>query len=403
MRDDTFDTFIQGDDGLARLLREALPCFEEPAEMSARFAANMAQLQASHNATQALVFEAPAQQEAAFASLAAAMQAAQAPRHDAVLARLQTGASEAEVLGHAISPETSAWLTQQTPLTAQTTPPKQTQRSWFLRHWAMGGLSFAVVALLALGLHLQMGTSPAPKAFSQQATASAAVTQLAQLEMTAPAESATAPEAKSIAVAPIMENDRQFKAPPEIDIPAKKSKAISEERLSLEKELAKADSAKGQGFSGELALNDVQPATIEAPVAVAAPPPPLAAEAPAAAPAMEIAMADKQVERALPSPKPAALASALMASKRARTPTAESYTFALSSPAAAVAKQLQAHAGEGTKLTIRVHNPAEASTQAWLNQFKAAWQSNSSLPALRLSIETDKDLGSEELRIYLQH
>lgn len=402
MRDDRFDTFIQGDDGLARLLRAALPCFEAPAEMNARFAANMAQLQASHNATQSLVFEAPPQQTAAFASLAAAMQETQAPRRDAVLARLQTGASETEVLGHPISPEASAWLAQQTPPTPSATQTEKPQKSWFLRHWAMGGLSFAVVALLAFGLHLQMGINPAPKVFNEQAAASATVTQLAQLEMTTPAESATAPEAKSIEIAPIADNERKFKAAPEVDIPAKKSRAITEERLSLEKELAKTESAKGQRFSGELALNDAQPAALEAPVMAAAPPPPMVTMAPAPAPAMEIAAADKTAERAYSSPKPAALASGLMTSKRARSQPPETYTFALSTPPAVVAKQLQSQAAQAAKLTIRVQNPEATATQEWLTQFRAAWQSNPANPALRLSVETDSSLSNEQLRVIIQ-
>lgn len=399
MRDDTFDTFIQGDDGLARLLREALPCFEAPAEMSARFAANMAQLQASHNAAQSLVFEARPQQTAAFANLAAAMQEAQAPRRDAVLARLQTGASETEVLGHPISAETSAWLAQQTPSTPSATQTEKPPKSWFLRHWAMGGLGFAVVALLAFGLHLQMGINPAQKVFNEQAAASAAVTQLAQLEMTTPAESAAAPEAKSIEITPIAENERKFKAAPEVDIPAKKSRAITEERFSLEKELAKTDNAKRQGFSGELALNDAQPAALEAPVMAAAPPQPMVAMAPAPAPVMEIAAADKTAERAYSSPKPVVLASGLMASKRARSQPPETYIFALNTLPAVVAKQLQSQAAQTSKLTIRVQNPEATATQEWLTQFRAAWQSNPANPPLRLAIETDSSLGSEDVHI----
>lgn len=64
--------------------------------------------------------------------------------------------------------------------------------------------------------------------------------------MTTPAESATAPEANSIEIAPIADNERKFKAAPEVDIPAKSSHY--EERLSLKKNWPKTDNAKGQGL-----------------------------------------------------------------------------------------------------------------------------------------------------------
>ncbi len=131
----------------------------------------------------------------------------------------------------------------------------------------------------------------------------------------------------------------------------------------------------------------------------AAPPQPMVAMAPAPAPAMEIAAADKVAERTYSPPKPATLASGLMASKRARSQPPETYTFALSTPPAVVAKQLQSQAAQTSKLTIRVQNPEATATQEWLTQFKAAWQSNPANPPLRLAIETDSSLGSEEVHV----
>ena len=193
MSSSAFQRFMQGEDELSALLRQALPAYEAPAGMEARFREQVQALQAGRAAAvTAMSFEAPASQSLAFARLAADVQSAQAPRRDAVLGQIRSGRPASEVLGAAISEQGLAWLQQQsrTAAPAQPAPAVRSPARRSMWMWG-GGSAFASLLLMALGLRIS-GVWPnvdaMHKQYSGEVVAASAVTarvagaELAQLD-----------------------------------------------------------------------------------------------------------------------------------------------------------------------------------------------------------------------------
>lgn len=167
-RDDSFQSFLQGADRLAALLR-ALPAYAPPASLERTFlaAARAAQREveqgrpAAAPAATDFGFAPPPSLEANFRKLTASVDAAQATRREALLGEIAQGKSPAEALGVDVRAETAAWLArraqEQAASPSASKPPPR--RSWACLHWKGLGLaaSAAVVAAVATQVFLPQG------------------------------------------------------------------------------------------------------------------------------------------------------------------------------------------------------------------------------------------------------
>ena len=169
----TFERFVAGEDGLARLLR-ALPAFEPPAALAENFCAQARQAQAAHSLS--LTFEPPAALEADFLAEAVRIQSAQQARHDAMMSELQAGKSAQEVLGHSVSQATAAWLASQAPVSPL--PVASQPRRWQIGWPRVGAvLVSALVGMLISQLWLAQRQDSEPPALLNQPKAQKAAPQ----------------------------------------------------------------------------------------------------------------------------------------------------------------------------------------------------------------------------------
>lgn len=167
-RHDSFQSFLQGEDRLAALLR-ALPAYAPPASLERTFlaAARAAQREveqgrpAAAPAATDFGFAPPPSLEANFRKLAASVDAAQATRREALLGEIAQGKSPAEALGVDVRAETAAWLARRAQEQAASPPVSKPPppRSWAFLHWKWLGLaaSAAVVAAVATQVFLPQG------------------------------------------------------------------------------------------------------------------------------------------------------------------------------------------------------------------------------------------------------
>lgn len=167
-RHDSFQSFLQGEDRLAALLR-ALPAYAPPASLERAFlaAARAAQREveqgrpAAAPAATDFGFEPPPSLEASFRKLAASVDAAQATRREALLGEIAQGKSPAEALGVDVRAETAAWLARRAQEQAASPPASKPppRRSWAFLRWKGLGLaaSAAVVAAVATQVFLPQG------------------------------------------------------------------------------------------------------------------------------------------------------------------------------------------------------------------------------------------------------
>ncbi len=142
-----FERFLAGEDALARLIREQ-SAFNPDEAQEERLLAALSELpQASQQD-----FAPPATLEAAFLQEMHAVQQAQAPRRDALLARLQSGEHADDVLNHPISAATQAWLAELQPAAPVSRPQISARAS--RRWWELGGLVFTGAVLAAIGMQI---------------------------------------------------------------------------------------------------------------------------------------------------------------------------------------------------------------------------------------------------------
>lgn len=168
MRDDSFQSFLQGEDRLAALLR-ALPAYAPPASLERTFLAAVRAAQreveqgrpAAAPAATDFGFAPPPSLEANFRKLAASVDAAQATRREALLGEIAQGKSPAEALGVDVRAETAAWLARRAQEQAASPPASNPppRRSWAFLHWKGLGLaaSAAMVAAVATQVLLPQG------------------------------------------------------------------------------------------------------------------------------------------------------------------------------------------------------------------------------------------------------
>lgn len=398
MSDDIVNQFIQGEDGLARLLREALPCFEAPAAMEARFQASMAEMQASRIAAESLVFEAPSSQATAFARLMADIQTAQEPRRDAVIKKIQAGESAQVVLGAELGAEAHAWLAQQS-LSKKAPAPAEEPHAWHVPTWLWGGFGFAMVSVFAVSLVMKMGVF----SFGHQQEMAAdkpATVQLAVLEqkvMSAPA---------AVALAPVEEMARHEPAAKENYAPAMdaapKPQLQARAELSMDKaaKIAATSEAKKEREAdlsekkaiGELAMNEIQPAAV-----AAAPLPPMAAApAPVAVMSAPMPVAGLMADQASAERAKGVVA----ASKRARLAKPISLqTFSLQQSPVEAAKQALTGKDGASSLIVKMANPATPEAAAWLVGFQNAVKAESHDAVRSVQVETDANLPAEQVSV----
>lgn len=189
-----FERFVDGHGRMAALLR-ALPPFEAPAGMEARFIAALPAAPAADGS-----FDAPASLTASVLAEAARIDAAQATRREAALRELERGAAEA-LLGIAPGEGTAAWLRQQAAATrAAKARPRPRRAAWFP---ALGG---AVAAGLALGVALQIlretpsdPPAPADRRAPQDLSVPSSAPQEAKIAVS-PSESAVPPSPEPVPV-----------------------------------------------------------------------------------------------------------------------------------------------------------------------------------------------------------
>lgn len=389
MNSSAFQRFMQGEDELSALLRAALPAFEAPPGMEARFRDQVQALQAGRAAAvEAMSFEPPASQSLAFARLAADVQSAQAPRRAAVLGQIRSGRSAAEVLGAAISEEGRAWLQQQStavaaPAAATAGRPAARRSAWT---WGAGS-AFASLLLMVVGLRVS-GVWPAGGTLhreysgevvaASQSVASLAGAQLAQLDEQYPSADA-APEA-AVAPAPRMATPQpQSRAAAGIDDGAARMDRLDTARREYAAKPSVAPLPKEKAVANTEELAD-QAVTIPAP---AAPPPAQLALNENTAPAAEMAAAPTEPKRLPPAAEVAGTLASRSAAKRV-APLANGVSDAGEPPLqagerlvllrnrpAAAAMQLLADMPELGSVTVSVSSD-DAVHQRWVAEFRAA-------------------------------
>lgn len=392
------DQFIQGEDGLARLLREALPCFDAPAEMETRFKASMAEMQASRIAAESLVFEAPSSQATAFARLMADIQTAQEPRRDAVIKKIQAGESAQVVLGAELSAEGHAWLAQQS-LSKKAPAPVEEPHAWHVPTWLWGGFGFAFVSVFAVSLVMKMGVfsfgHPQEMAADKPATVQLAV--LEQKVMSAPAAVVQAPAEEMARSEPAAKENY---APAMDAAPKPQLQARAEVSMEKAAKIAASSEAKKEREAdlsekkviGELAMNEIQPAAV-----AAAPPPPMAAApAPVAVMSAPMPVAGLMADQASAERAKGVVA----ASKRARLakPTS-SQSFSLQQSPVEAAKQALAGKDGASSLIVKMANPATPEAAAWLVGFQNAVKAESHDGVRSVQVETDANLPAEQVSV----
>lgn len=399
MSDDIVNQFIQGEDGLARLLREALPCFEAPAAMEARFQASMAEMQASRIAAESLVFEAPSSQVTAFARLMADIQTAQEPRRDAVIKKIQAGESAQVVLGAELGAEAHAWLAQQS-LSKKAPAPTEEPHAWHVPTWLWGGFGFAMVSVFAVSLVLKMGVFSFGR---QEMAAKPATVQLAVLEqkvMSAPAAVAPVPAEEMARSEPAAKENYA----PAMDAAAKpQQQARAELKMDQAAKIAVTSEAKKEREAdlsdkkviGELAMNEIQPAAV-----AAAPPPPMAA-APAAPAPVAVMSAPLPVAGLMADQASAERAKGVVAaSKRARLAKSISpQSFSLQQSPVEAAKQALAGKDGASTLIVKMANPATAEAAAWFVGFQNAVKAESHDAVRSVQVEADSNLPAEQVSV----
>lgn len=397
MNSSAFQRFMQGEDELSALLRTALPAFEPPSTMEARFREQVQALQAVRaSAADGMSFEPPASQSLAFARLAADVQSAQAPRRDAVLGQIRSGRSAAEVLGAAISEEGLAWLQQQSaaaqPQANVTASRPAARRSAWM--WGAGS-AFASLLLMVVGLRVT-GMWPASESMhreysgevvaASQSMASLAGTELAQLDeqyqpAVAPTENVTPalPPAARMA-AP---SQPESSAAPLVDEGAGRVDSIDESRREYAAKPSPALAQEKKAMYNKEELAERAPAII----APAAPPPAQLALNENASPAAEMAASPADQNTMPPAAEVAGALASRSAAKRA-APAAgvlardaseatepplragERLVLLRNRPAAA-AMQLLADLPELGSVTVSVSSD-DAVHQRWVAEFRAA-------------------------------
>lgn len=400
MSDDIVNQFIQGEDGLARLLREALPCFEAPAAMEARFQASMAEMQASRIAAESLVFEAPSSQATAFARLMADIQTAQEPRRDAVIKKIQAGESAQVVLGAELGAEAHAWLAQQS-LSKKAPAPAEEPHAWHVPTWLWGGFGFAMVSVFAVSLVMKMGVFSF--GHQQEMVAKPATVQLAVLEqkvMSAPAAVAPAPVEETARTEPAAKENY---APAVDAAPKPQLQARAEQKMDQAAKIAATSEAKKEREAdlsdkkviGELAMNEIQPAAV-----AAALPPPMAA-APAAPAPVAVMSVPLPVAGLMADQASAERAKGVVAaSKRARLAKSISpQSFSLQQSPVEAAKQALAGKDGANTLIVKMANPATPEAAAWFVGFQNAVKAESHDGVRSVQVETDANLPAEQVSV----
>lgn len=329
---DAFDRFIAGHGPMAKLIA-GHPRFEPPEGMLDRVLAAVDTPNAS------LSFEPPASLEAAVLAEAARLDAAQAPRRDALLDQIASGADASTALGADVSQSTTQWLAGQ----ANRRPPAAIPRSrpgW--KRW-LNGFGVAATAALAASVALKVWMDPAAPTMERSAVPmtaqdAAAPPVTAKSEVFERESDAMAPAAAPPAAAPA---DQARAAPAPLrrraaettpTPSAAKPEAMAERKTKV---LAQRDAAKASGSN-------------------------IAAEVFAAAPSKKIgqALADADDAREAPAPS-ASLASAPMAASSPPPPREDAelqWDLPLATPGAAIAQRMTSRPPQAWVWTV---HPAE--------------------------------------------